>query len=1349
MRRLALLTGLASSTLLVSAAVRAAPTLRLQVDQHGDMLLIGNTLAHDCAGGTVAPLVGAVGACGNNTGDSAPDIFWRADDTAASASNAVTVAEARSTAILTLPAGATVTHAWLYWAAESPGNAADTQVTLERPGGFSQSVTAIDSYTATYSNLTYYQSVADVTFLIAANGSGAYRISGVDSVNLVNRLDHGSFAAWTLVVFYERAADPPRNLALFDGLDVVDQGAPANATLAGFLVPNAGFDAKLGVIAYEGDGQINGDRLLFGVSPLTNANVLSDALNPADNFFNSTRSRLGAAVSTAGDLPQLAGTPRSMDSFDLDVVDITNRVTAGQTSAAIRASSSGDVYFLGAFITSISTFKPDFTSSTKTVTDVNGGALLPGDLLEYTINVVNTGNDDAVNVVMIDPLPVGVTYEPGTIQVVSGPNAGAKTDDLNDDQGEYEAGARRVTVRLGTGANATQGGTLAIGESTTVRFRVRVDSNASGTISNQAEISSEGAKGAPQENTPTDGNGGEPGAPPTDVIIDHCAGDADCSPPTPYCLTTASPKICVECLTKTNCSGTTPVCNASHVCVGCTSNADCGGTTPACQPSGACGQCNATNKTQCKGTTPACDIATGTCVGCTSDANCSGATPACQPSGACGQCSATNTALCTGTKPVCETTSGTCVQCLSSNECSGATPACDLNTHTCVACQSDSDCGGSTPACQPSGACGQCSASNTSLCTGTTPLCNVATGTCVVCVANTDCTPLLPTCDPGTNTCVCVATGPEVCGNVIDDDCNGQAEEGCADSDDDGLNDALEINIGTDPNDADSEDDGVPDGAEPDYAKDTDGDGLINALDPDSDDDGLFDGTELGLDCGTPATDLNAHHCRPDADPSTTTDPLLKDSDGGGRSDGSEDANLNGALDPGETDPTAGHAADDSTMADTDGDGLSDALEAFLHSNPNDADTDDDGLLDGAEHNPSDDTDRDGAGNVLDTDSDNDGLYDGTEDGKGCDDDATDTSKHHCIADGDHGATTTSPLLWDTDKGGASDGSEDANLNGVVDAGETDPTVGHGADDGQAIDDDGDGLSNALEAYLGSNPDDADTDDDGVLDGSEANPADDTDGDGNKNVSDEDSDGDGLFDGTEWGLGCANAATDDAAGHCIADADGGATVTSPVLPDTDFGGAKDGDEDTNKDGKVDAGERDPNNPADDKLGLPCTTDAECGGATSGIVCDNSTCVAGCRGTGGNGCPDGLECTSTDNSVGQCVTPSDSGTGGSAGSGGSAGTGGSAGSGGSAGTGGSGGGYDGGLGGMGATGGFGGTGGSAAGGAAGSSPAASDENILEGGGCSCSTAGDSSKGLAVGALMLGAGLWVASRRRRGR
>src|SRR4029079_486955 len=88
--------------------------------------------------------------------------------------------------------------------------------------------------------------------------------------------------------------------------------------------------------------------------------------------------------------------------------------------------------------------------------------------------------------------------------------------------------------------------------------------------------------------------------------------------------------------------------------------------------------------------------------------------------------------------------------------------------------------------------------------------------------------------------------------------------------------------------------------------------------------------------------------------------------------------------------------------------------------------------------------------------------------------------------------------------------------------------------------------------------------------------------------------------------------------------------------DTDFGGLADGEEDQNKNGQIDGGETDPNDPRDDKVGQSCTKDADCGASDSGVVCASDTCVLGCRGTGGNGCPMGKQCSSLDAAVGVCM-----------------------------------------------------------------------------------------------------------------
>lgn len=471
----------------------------------------------------------------------------------------------------------------------------------------------------------------------------------------------------------------------------------------------------------------------------------------------------------------------------------------------------------------------------------------------------------------------------------------------------------------------------------------------------------------------------------------------------------------------------------------------------------------------------------------------------------------------------------------------------------------------------------------------------------------------------------------EICGDAKDNDCDGMIDDGCSDSDGDGLVDGLEQQLGSNPNDRDTDDDGVLDGEEVSLDTDTDGDGLINVLDTDSDNDGLFDGTEMGKTCNDPATQAQLGHCRPDADTGqTTTDPLDPDTDDDGKTDGSEDPNLNGIVDMEEADPN--DPADGDATKDFDGDGLGDDLEAFLGSNGRDADSDDDGHLDGEEHNPSDDTDRDGIINVLDIDSDSDALFDGTEAGKGCQHPATNPAVEHCRKDEDAGTTKTSSLLKDTDRGGVVDGAEDANLNGRIEVKELDPN--DASDDADIIDTDNDGLSDDLEIKLATNKADADSDDDGLIDGDELDPSSDTDGDGGKNTLDADSDNDGVLDGTEAGRSCNNPDTDPASKTCVPDADNGLTTTSMLDADTDGGSKSDGDEDTNRNGIVDDKESDPLFAGDDVV-PGCTTDADCGSITSGRVCVNEQCADGCRGVDGNGCPPEQVCTSATNAVGVC------------------------------------------------------------------------------------------------------------------
>ena len=470
----------------------------------------------------------------------------------------------------------------------------------------------------------------------------------------------------------------------------------------------------------------------------------------------------------------------------------------------------------------------------------------------------------------------------------------------------------------------------------------------------------------------------------------------------------------------------------------------------------------------------------------------------------------------------------------------------------------------------------------------------------------------------GDGVCDCPVdgAGPDNCPDVpnppqADHDLDLRGDACDDDDDNDGASDVAEAAMHTDRFDRDSDDDGVIDGREGGQlhlpGDDIDRDGLPNALDPDSDGDGLPDGTESGLTLADPDTDVTRGFFRPDADPDSRTDPWRVDSDRGGRSDGAEDIDKNGRWDPGEGDPEDG--ADDSHQApDSDGDRLSDVEERRFGLDPYDVDSDDDGVRDGEEMDWAIDSDGDGLINARDADSDNDGLPDGLELGvtqplggvpgvvAG-----TDVRRGRFRADQDPGAVT-SMVAPDSDFGGARDGFEDPDHDGARGQREGDPTDGdddavqlEGPGGGcAAADRDCDGLSDLEEELGGSDPDDVDSDDDGVADGREPNAWFDTDGDGAINVLDPDSDGDQLLDGTELGVTAPSVDTDPSSGVFVPDADPDSR-TSAVAADSDLGGRADGDEDIDLNGRIDVTDDDrdcdPNDPSDDLdpscgVGLP-------------------------------------------------------------------------------------------------------------------------------------------------------------------
>ncbi len=325
-----------------------------------------------------------------------------------------------------------------------------------------------------------------------------------------------------------------------------------------------------------------------------------------------------------------------------------------------------------------------------------------------------------------------------------------------------------------------------------------------------------------------------------------------------------------------------------------------------------------------------------------------------------------------------------------------------------------------------------------------------------------------------------------------------QLYDGFEDADGDGVVDAGE----TDPLDGDTEDDGIYDG--PEWIFNTD------PLDFDTDGDGLGDGLEVGYDAGNIGPDTDGLTFGPgDQDTATMTDPRLVDSDFDGLDDDVEDVNMNGALDPGETDaqdrdtdddhlpdyyevpgcdpliPPADYYAvgwvdnsadaTDPELTDTDGDGLEDDLEFEQMADPLVMDSDGDLIIDGDEYyswetdptNP--DTDSDGCMEsdavVLDPDDLTDPLV-------------IENVRTDADGDGAHNAMDV-----DSDNDWTWDGDDDEDCAGANDA------DGDGVPDILDNDSDNDNLSDRQEMGLNTwhvfADNDRDWDEDGLLDGDE------------------------------------------------------------------------------------------------------------------------------------------------------------------------------------------------------------------------------------------------------------------------
>lgn len=474
------LLGLVLTLLSMNAwAVDRAFAQRYSLNASGDITFVSSINSH-CSTATTATGTANCAAARSGTGNLINNNFTMIHVDVDADPNTFNSSRAQ----LFLPTGSTVAFAGLYWAGNSTAASRNT-VLFSTPSAGYVTLTAavVDSATA---QAEAYQAFVTVTGLVSAAGNGTYSVANIQT-------DSGQtndYSGWTLVVVYQNATLPARNMVVYDGYRRLAGAASVDIALSGFTTPLTGaVTNKLGVVGYDGDkGSTEGAAgLLFGQTAATLSPVFN-GLNPQTDVFNSSISTLGSQ--NTGTLPGFANTL----GYDADIFQVNTPLPNGATSAVVRATSSGETIDLGVVTLVTDIFIPNIKDSfIKSATDINGAPLLPGDIIQYDLIMRNTGNDPATRTFIIDVIPPNTTYVPNSIVLsgtATGIPTGARTDAPGDDSAEFDAALNRIVVRVGRTATATLGGQLNPGDQQTITFRVSVNSLTPGdtVISNFATV---------------------------------------------------------------------------------------------------------------------------------------------------------------------------------------------------------------------------------------------------------------------------------------------------------------------------------------------------------------------------------------------------------------------------------------------------------------------------------------------------------------------------------------------------------------------------------------------------------------------------------------------------------------------------------------------------------------------------------------------------------------------------------------------------------------------------------------------------------------------------------------------
>ncbi|WP_146819035.1 hypothetical protein, partial [Flavobacterium noncentrifugens] len=272
-------------------------------------------------------------------------------------------------------------------------------------------------YPATNTFDYIYSGFTEVTDYVRTNGIGEYIAADI-ATKEGDGHGTGYSGGWGMIVVYENSKMNHRDVTIFDGHAYV---VKTNTT--GYDLPVSGFNTvqtgpvgvKMGIMASEGDVNLTGDYFKIRKNSDGNYVNLNHSQNTATNFFNSS-------ISTGGNPrnPNL----QNNTGIDISMFNVPNANNAvfgnNQTQTNFRYGTAGDTYAIFAIAMAVDAYVPDIEGELSSVS-INGnppgsGTLtaLPGQTLEYKIELRNKGTEAVNNTKLVVPIPFNATYVPNS-----------------------------------------------------------------------------------------------------------------------------------------------------------------------------------------------------------------------------------------------------------------------------------------------------------------------------------------------------------------------------------------------------------------------------------------------------------------------------------------------------------------------------------------------------------------------------------------------------------------------------------------------------------------------------------------------------------------------------------------------------------------------------------------------------------------------------------------------------------------------------------------------------------------------------------------------------------------------